>query len=127
MLWRDVFEETIRRVAPIGMYPRQTTREVVLGGTQLPAGARLGVCALSANRDETAFARAEQFDIFREKKPHLAFGGGEHFCAGAWVARAQVAQIALPRLFERLPGLSLVDDDPPTIKGWASAGCRGCP
>ena len=45
------FEESVRWVAPIGMYPRQTTRETVLGGVRLPAGARLGVVLGAANRD----------------------------------------------------------------------------
>ena len=48
-----------------------------------------------------------RFDIQREVKPHLAFGKGVHVCLGAWVARAEVADVALPMLFRRLDGLSL--------------------
>ncbi len=48
------------------------TRAVELGGTLLPAGAKLGVVALSANRDEEVFERAEDYDVFRPKVPHLA-------------------------------------------------------
>ena len=36
-------------VAPIGMYSRQTTRDTVLQGVHLPAGAKLGISLLSAN------------------------------------------------------------------------------
>lgn len=126
-LWKDAFEESVRWIAPIGMYPRQTTREVELGGTLLPAGARLGVIALSANRDGDVFDRADDYDVHREKVPHLGFGGGAHFCAGAWVARAQVAQIALPQLFQRLPDLHLDPDRPPTISGWVFRGMTSLP
>lgn len=121
-LWKPTMEEAVRWIAPIGMYPRQTTREVELGGVLLPAGAKLGVVALSANRDETAFERASEFDLFREKKPHLAFGGGIHFCAGAWIARAEVGQVALPGLFERLPNLRPDPDQEAQVAGWVFRG-----
>ncbi len=121
-LWRSVFEETIRWVAPIGMYPRQTIGAVELGGMMLPAGARLGVVVGSGCRDEAVFDDPDAFDIGREKKPHVAFGGGPHFCLGAWVARLQVGEIALPALFRRLRGLRLVDGDPPVWAGWVFRG-----
>ncbi|MEX0428356.1 cytochrome P450 [Nocardioides sp. DS6] len=126
-LWRRVFEEAVRWIAPIGMYPRQTTQEVELGGRVLPAGARLGVCAGSANRDETVFERPDEFDIDRPPAPHVAFGGGPHFCLGTWAARAQVAQIALPTLFRRLRGLRLDEQDPVRLGGWVFRGVLNLP
>jgi hypothetical protein len=125
-LWSTAFEEAVRWVAPIGMYPRQTTREVEIGGATLPAGARLGVVLGAANRDPAQFENPETFDINREKKPHLAFGGGAHFCAGTWVARASVAQVALPKLFDRLPGLRL-GDRPAREGGWVFRGMLELP
>ncbi|MCS2166127.1 cytochrome P450 [Scandinavium manionii] len=119
-LWRSVFEETIRWVAPIGMYPRQTIREVELGGMLLPAGAKLGVVLASGNRDERIFTAADRFDIHREKKPHVAFGGGAHYCLGAWAARALVGQIALPALFGQLPQLAF--SRAPQWFGWVFRG-----
>lgn len=121
------FEESVRWVAPIGMYPRETTQELVLEGIKLPAGARLGVVLGAANRDPEVFEDPETFNIFREKKPHLAFGGGVHFCAGTWIARAQVAQVALPAIFEKLPNLRL---DPATTSidaGWVFRGMTKMP
>lgn len=125
-LWATAFEEAVRWVAPIGMYPRQTTREVEIGGATLPAGARLGVVLGAANRDPEQFENPEAFDINREKKPHLAFGGGAHFCAGAWVARTSVAQVALPKLFASLPGLRLTDR-PAREGGWVFRGMLELP
>jgi hypothetical protein len=122
-----VFDEAIRWIAPIGMYSRQTTREVELGGVLLPAGARLGVVIGSANRDEAEFEHAAEFDINRPRKPHLAFGGGAHYCAGAWVAKAQVAQIALPLLLERLPGLRFDPEAEARITGWVFRGLLNLP
>ncbi|MGV9546058.1 cytochrome P450 [Nocardia beijingensis] len=126
-LFGAVFDESVRWVAPIGMYPRQTTRVVELAGAVLPAGARLGVVLGSANRDERQFTDPDTFDINRAKKPHLAFGGGVHYCAGAWVARSSIAQVALPKLFARLPRLRLSAQRPVRAAGWVFRGMLSLP
>lgn len=126
-LWQTVFDETIRWIAPIGLYSRQTTREVELAGVTLPAKAKLGICILSANRDEKVWTDASAFDLRREVKPHLAFSKGVHVCLGAWVARAEVADVALPRLFERLRGLELHPERPAEVGGWVFRGMLSLP
>ncbi|MBB5750327.1 cytochrome P450 [Micrococcus sp. TA1] len=127
-LWDAVFDEAIRWVAPIGMYSRQTTRDVALRGVHLPAGAKLGICLLSANRDESQWTDPARFDIRRTGEgAHLAFGKGVHVCLGAWVARAEVADVALPRLFEALPGLDLIPDRPARAGGWVFRGMDEMP
>lgn len=120
------FEESIRWVAPIGMYPRQVRDETVLEGLRLPAGSRLGIVIGAANRDPAMFVDPDRFDVRREKVPHLAFGGGNHFCAGAWVARASVAEVALPDLFS-LPGLRRDPDGEVTEAGWVFRGVTRLP
>lgn len=126
-LWHAAFDETLRWIAPIGLYSRQTTRETELTGVRLPAGARLGICILSANRDERVWDDPAAFDVRREAKPHLAFSKGVHVCLGAWVARSEIAEVALPMLFERLRGLDLVLDDPAEIGGWVFRGMLKLP
>src|SRR5699024_3713865 len=51
-LWRRVFEETVRWVAPISMYPKMVVQPTELAGVQLKPGDKIGVCVGSANRDE---------------------------------------------------------------------------
>ncbi|WP_208109370.1 cytochrome P450 [Enemella evansiae] len=126
-LWPTVFEETIRWVAPIGLYSRQVTRDTVLAGTPLPAGAKLGICVLSANRDRTIWTDPEKFNIHREVKPHLAFSKGVHVCLGNWAARAQIAEVALPLLFTSLRGLSADPTQPATMGGWVFRGMLTLP
>ncbi|PQZ94842.1 cytochrome P450 [Arthrobacter sp. MYb227] len=121
------FEESVRWVAPIGMYPRETTRDTVLGGIKLPQGTRLGVVLGAANRDPQVFEDPETFNIFRPKKPHLGFGGGVHFCAGTWIARAQVAQVAMPAVFDRLPNLRLDPAGETIDAGWVFRGMTKMP
>ncbi|SDR77255.1 cytochrome P450 [Agrococcus carbonis] len=126
-LWHAAFDETLRWVAPIGLYSRQTTREVELTGVRLPAGAKLGICILSANRDERVWEDAHRFDVRRAVKPHLAFSKGVHVCLGAWVARSEVAEVALPMLFDRLQGLELDPDRETEVGGWVFRGMLRMP
>lgn len=126
-LWQATFDESLRWIAPIGLYSRQVTRDTVLDGVRLPAGARLGICILSANRDENLWPDGERFDIQREVKPHLSFGKGVHVCLGAWVARAQVADVGLPMLFQRLQNLRLPEARPAEVGGWVFRGMLSLP
>lgn len=126
-LWRNVFEETVRWISPIGMYPRQTTADLELGGTPIPAGSRVALVIGAANRDEDVFPDPDRFDIHRAQRNHLAFGGGPHYCMGTWVARHEVGEIAWPTLFRRLPGLTLDPDRPVEIGGWVFRGLLTLP
>ena len=121
-LFLKAFEEAIRWVSPIGMYPRRVTRDTVLGDTQLKKGDQLGICVGAANRDRTHFETPDVFNLNRPKKPHLAFGAGPHFCAGTWVARQMVGEIAVPMIFDRLKNLRLHNKKPVVQKGWVFRG-----
>lgn len=125
--WRAVFEEAIRWVSPIGMYPRQVARDVELGGVSLKPGDRIGVCVGAANRDDRKFENPDVFDINRPPAAHVGFGGGPHFCLGTWVARSQVAEVALPKLFEQLPGLRLSTTQAAEMGGWVFRGMLTLP
>ena len=101
----QVIEETLRLESPAQGLFRTATRDVVLGDTTIPAGARVMVHFASANRDECVFAdaaslRPDRDDLVR----HVAFGKGIHFCIGAPLARLELG-IALPALLRRLPNL----------------------
>ena len=74
----------------------------------------------SANRDETVFARPDDYDLTRDVSAAISFGAGPHFCAGAWAAKALIADVALPMLFDRLPGLDLAGAA--SFGGWAFRG-----
>ncbi len=111
-LWPAALEELLRLESPAQGLFRTTTRAVVLGGVELPPGARLMVHYGSANRDELRFPNADVYDAHREGLArHLAFGKGIHFCMGAPLARLEL-RLALPRLLERLPNLRLAAAEP---------------
>ncbi|MBZ4522648.1 cytochrome P450 [Mycobacterium avium] len=127
-LWSTVFDECARWLSPVGMYPRETTRAVTLGGVSLPRGAPIGVVIASANRDETHFdGDPAAFDISRSKQPHLAFGSGVHLCAGHWAAKASIGQIAVPMLYERFRSLRVDDQRETAWAGWVFRGAIALP
>jgi len=121
-LWRVAFEEAVRWIAPIGMYPRRVARRVEMSGAILEEGDTLGLSVASACHDEGHFEGGERYDINRPRAPHLAFGSGPHFCLGTWIARMQVAGVALPVLFRELPNLRLDPDEPARVEGWVFRG-----
>ena len=121
-LYRAAFEEAVRWISPIGMYPRRVTCDTVLGDTAVKEGDQLGICVGAANRDESRFADPDAFDVFRKRGQHLGFGAGPHFCAGTWVARQMVGEIAVPMLFNRLKGMQLIEDRPAKLSGWVFRG-----
>lgn len=102
----QTIEEIVRYDSPVPAFFRTTTREATVGGITFPADTLLMVVYGSANRDESQFPHADQFDMQRTPNHHLAFGYGIHFCVGAFLARKQ-GQMALETLCRRLPTLRL--------------------
>ncbi|MEX2626178.1 MAG: cytochrome P450 [Ilumatobacteraceae bacterium] len=113
-------EESLRFEAPVQWLRRRTTEPVELHGVELPRGALVRLYWASANRDESVFERADQFDITREQRRHLAFGHGLHFCIGAALARLE-ARVAL----EALLALPTIRIDPTNTARIPSSMFRG--
>ena len=96
-------EEMLRWTSPLIHFARTATRDVELRGQQVARGDIVALFYPSANRDEDVFDAPSEFRIDRRPNRHLAFGIGEHFCAGAHVARLEMDyafRFLLPRLAE---------------------------
>ncbi|HXS86832.1 MAG TPA: cytochrome P450 [Mycobacterium sp.] len=105
-------EEVIRYSTPIMFWVRGATRDVILGDTLIPEGARVVTMLRSANRDEDVFDDPYRFDIRRDPNPHQSFGGGgAHHCLGAMLARAEVRAA----LDEILLNTDAIETGEPTI------------
>lgn len=118
--WKDAFEEYVRWISPIGMSPRRIAQPATIDGVSFEPEERIFFMFSSANRDEDHFERSDAFDITRDNSKHIAFGAGPHFCAGAAASRALIAEVALPMIFDALPGLRI--SSPPKFGGWAFRG-----
>ena len=102
-LMKPMVEEMLRWSSPIIHFARTATADTQIRGQNIREGQRLGLFYGSANRDEDVFDRPFEFDVTRRPNRHLAFGIGEHFCAGAHVARLEMEmayKYLLPRIAE---------------------------
>jgi cytochrome P450 len=103
-------EEIVRIASPVIFMRRTATKDVTLGGVDLPAGAKVLLTYWSANRDEAVFDSPYRFDIRRDPNPHLGFGGpGPHFCLGAHLARQEIT-VMFRELLARAPGIHTTGD-----------------
>jgi cytochrome P450/ferredoxin-NADP reductase len=117
--WRDIcedpslipnaVEECLRHNGSVAAWRRLATKDVTIGGIDIPAGSKLLIVTSSANRDEQQFADADLFDIRRENaSDQLTFGYGSHQCMGKNLARMEM-QVFLDEFTRRLPHMRLAD------------------
>jgi cytochrome P450 len=82
--------ESLRYDSASQMMARTLTRETVVHGTRLPAGARIVLLPASGNRDPRAFSEPDRFDLDRDTGKMISFGHGPHFCLGAALAQLEI-------------------------------------
>jgi hypothetical protein len=105
----DWVNETLRFDGSTQLLARLLRSDVALHGEVAPAGSRLVVLLGSANRDGSAFADPDRYDIDRDTSLMTSFGGGRHYCLGANLARLE-ARVALEELIARIRGIE-VDEE----------------
>lgn len=98
----QAIEEILRYEPPPPHVGRGVARAVEFHGTTVPAGSFIIALVGAANRDEQKFVNGEQFDILRERQPHLTFGAGFHSCLGNALARVE-GRVALDEILNRFP------------------------
>jgi cytochrome P450 len=99
--------QEVLRFEPIVPFTARLVRhELELAGIVFPVGTVLFVCAATANRDPLTYANPGRFDIMADRggAQIVTFGFGEHFCAGANLARAELTE-ALAFLAPRMRDL----------------------
>jgi len=100
-------EEVLRYEGAGSGNPRTALEDIDHRGLAIKAGTVVLPSAPAANRDPKVYPDPDRFDVHREHaETQLTFGGGVHYCLGAALARAEVAEV-LPLLAKRMPKLAL--------------------
>ncbi|MGN6795156.1 MAG: cytochrome P450 [Streptosporangiaceae bacterium] len=94
--------EEVMRISPTTTWvSRQAIADFTFDGLAIEAGTTIHLLCESAGTDPRS-GHATAFDIAAaDRSPHLAFGGGVHYCLGHLVARADMSE-ALAVLARRL-------------------------
>ena len=101
-------EELLRYDSPVQRVRRITTRDITIGGREIPRGTPVTAFLGSANRDPAEWDRPDELDVTRPDVFPMSFGGGPHYCIGAALARLE-GRVAFELLLERFAELRLAD------------------
>lgn len=107
-------EEMLRVDPANAVVPRVTTRDVVLAGVPIPAGANVGVAVGAANRDPADLNDPDLFDPHREYN-NLTWGSGPHRCLGVHLARTEL-RVVLEEWHHRIPEYELAPGARPQVE-----------
>ncbi|WP_181179521.1 cytochrome P450 [Mesorhizobium sp. B2-7-1] len=113
-------EEFLRYSSPIEIFGRNASHDLCLHGRDIRRGDIVALGFGSANRDPSVFDAPEELRLDRSPNKHLTFGAGPHLCAGAGVARMEMA-VTLEMLIETGARLAL---DPVRQLRWKTRGDR---
>jgi cytochrome P450 len=103
-------EELLRRYGFVAV-PRLVRHDNECDGAPLKRGDRVTLFYPMANLDAEEFSQPDKFDLARENKVHLTFGGGPHRCLGSHLARIEL-QTLYEEMVSRLPTFRLDPDRP---------------
>jgi cytochrome P450 len=105
-------EEACRIDPPFRGHYRRATRDAVLGGVAIPAGARVVLAWPAANRDGQVYDQPDAINLDRPSpRQHLGFGWGIHLCLGAPLARLE-ARVAFEQLLGRTSHFAVAEERP---------------
>jgi cytochrome P450 len=111
----NAIEESLRLEPSVVRVDRFATHDTRLGEADIERGDFVIVMISAANRDPSAFADPDRFDIRRENaKQHLTFAHGPHTCLGMHLARLE-ANAAVTAALDLLPRLRHDAAAPPPV------------
>ncbi len=117
--------EFLRLESSVQGLARTTLADVEIDGITIPAGEKVMMLYAAGNRDPREFGpTADDLDVRREIRRHLAFSSGPHFCIGNHLAKLQ-AKVALEELLAAHPRIQVDPADGARhqsafVRGWLS-------
>ena len=107
----NAIEEMLRYEPPVHATVRFAENDMTYNEKPYKRGTAFAVSIAGANRDPEANNNPNEFNILREEIKHISFGYGPHMCIGASLARIE-SRIAFEVLFDRHPGMTLLEKNP---------------
>jgi cytochrome P450 len=104
----DAIEETLRYDSPALSAGRILTEDRAMFGELIPAGTWLRLMTAAVGRDPARNPEPDRYRIRRERREHVAFGGGLHHCLGMHLGKLE-GVIGLRLLLERYGSIRLAD------------------
>lgn len=101
-----LLDEILRIDDPFLSNRRITTCPVMIGGVELPTGARVKLNWTSANRDEAVFGDPDALQPGRNAGHNLVYGTGKHACPGRLLATIEL-RIAVRELLAATSSIAL--------------------
>ena len=106
-LRKNAVIEFLRLSTPVQGLARTVTKDITKRGVTIAEGRKVMLLYASANRDEEVFGKdADDCNVARTIKQHMAFSAGAHMCIGAAAARMQ-GEIFLDEILERCPDFTV--------------------
>ncbi|MGW7435569.1 cytochrome P450 [Streptomyces sp. NPDC054849] len=104
---RAVVEQALETYAPLGHVARLASEDTELGGQTIPQGDLVLISLTGRDLfDEPQLPKAPSQHSAADRFDHVAFGFGMHYCVGAPLARATVADL-LTQFARRFPTASV--------------------
>jgi cholest-4-en-3-one 26-monooxygenase len=105
----SAIQEIVRIATPFTHLNRTATADHELHGEQIKEGDIVLMLFAAGNFDERAFDNPNNFDLAREKNPHVSFGRGPHQCLGKHVAGLEM-KILMEELLRRTKDITPAGD-----------------
>jgi cholest-4-en-3-one 26-monooxygenase len=102
-------QEIVRIATPFTHLVRTATADHELHGQHIKEGDVVLMLFAAGNFDERALDDPNDFDLAREKNPHVSFGRGPHQCLGKHVAGLEM-KILLEELLQRTKDITPAGD-----------------
>lgn len=114
-------DEILRLHNPLVDNRRKTNCPVTLQNRDIPAGSRLTLNWIAANRDPEVFDQAGEFSWNRNESQNLLYGMGVHVCPGAPLARMELV-IIIRRLLQNTNLFTLDNEKPAVLATYPASG-----
>ena len=105
-------DELLRWETPVQVMVRYLGNDIQLGDSLLENGEACWLLLGAANHDPRRYSSPHAIDVARTATDHHSFGGGRHFCVGAYLARLEL-QLVLEQLSQRCRRIELRCDSVP--------------